>query len=67
MSRKSVLSQCLVDKFGLAPGQADEFVASLFEIIAENLRYDGIVKVKGLGTFKLAETSPRESVDVNTC
>ena len=39
---------------------------SVFEIIGEYLQTDKIVKVKGLGTFKLVTVDSRESVDVNT-
>lgn len=66
MSRINQLSQCLVEKYDLSEQEANEFVTTLFELIRENLLRDNIVKVKGLGTFKLAEMSARESVDVNT-
>ncbi len=46
--------------------EADDFVRDMFKIIRKNLIKDGLVKVKGLGTFKLIETSARESIDVNT-
>ena len=45
---------------------ADDFVRNFFEIIARSVVEDKVVKVKGLGTFKLIEMSERESVDVNT-
>lgn len=66
MSKIKQLSQCLVEKYNLSQHDADVFVAEMFSIIRENLAYDGIVKVKGLGTFKLAEMNARESVNVNT-
>lgn len=66
MSKIKQLSQCLVEKYNLSQHDADTFVAEMFSIIRENLAYDGIVKVKGLGTFKLAEMNARESVNVNT-
>jgi len=66
MSRIHQLSQCLVERFGISEQESAEFVTALFETIRETLLKDKIVKVKGLGTFKLAEMNPRESVDVNT-
>ena len=54
---KKVLIQDLADglvlRRGLPKKDADVFVRSVFEIIGEYLQTDKIVKVKGLGTFKL--------------
>jgi hypothetical protein len=36
------------------------------QVIQEYLEKDGVVKVKGLGTFKLIWNEPRKSVDVST-
>lgn len=66
MSRLKQLSQCLEEKYFLSEQDGEKFVANLFEIIRERLLVDKIVKVKGLGTFKLAEMNARESVNVNT-
>ncbi len=66
MSKLTELSQCLVSKYGLSQAEADNFVKELFNIIREKIEADRQVKVKGLGTFKLAEMNARESVDVNT-
>lgn len=66
MSRIKQLSQCLEEKYLLTEQESEEFVANLFEIIRERLLSDRIVKVKGLGTFKLTEMNARESVNVNT-
>ncbi len=66
MSKLTELSQCLIDKYGLSQPEADNFVKELFNIIREKLESDKQVKVKGLGTFKLAEMNARESVDINT-
>lgn len=67
---KKVLIQDLADglvlRRGLPKKDADVFVRSVFEIIGEYLLTDKIVKVKGLGTFKLVTVDSRESVDVNT-
>ena len=45
---------------------ADSFMHAFVETIEKGLQEDGVVKVKGLGTFKLQEMSDRGSVDVNT-
>lgn len=66
MSRIESLSKCLVERYGLARKDADSFVSEMFAVIRENLEKDRVVKVKGLGTFKLLDVNPRESVDVNT-
>lgn len=56
----------LVDKHSLSPVQADKFVDELFKLVSEVLPSDKIVKIKGLGTFKIIEVQDRESVNVNT-
>lgn len=67
---KKVLLQDLVEglarRMGLPKKDADVFIRSIFEIIEESLHSDKIVKIKGLGTFKLVTVDSRESVDVNT-
>ena len=45
---------------------AELFIASFVDVINDALRDEGIVKIKGLGTFKMMNVSSRESVDVNT-
>lgn len=45
---------------------AEKFVQAVFDLIEEALVREKLVKVKGLGTFKLVDVEPRESVDVNT-
>ena len=42
------------------------FLKELFATISQSLIDGESVKVKGIGTFKLTEVSPRKSVDVNT-
>ena len=60
------LSESLVRRRGMDKEDANVFVRSVFDIIAEYLQADKIIKVKGLGTFKLVTVDSRESVDVNT-
>ena len=45
---------------------AEKFVQSFFDVVEEALVKEKLVKVKGLGTFKLVDVEPRESVDINT-
>ncbi len=60
------LAASFASRAGIRIGTASEFVRNFFEVIAHRVVEDKIVKVKGLGTFKLIEMSERESVDVNT-
>lgn len=56
----------LIDKMGLDRQAAEQFVARMFDVLNDGLRYDKQVKVKGLGTFKVTSVASRKSVDVNT-
>ncbi|MCD8318943.1 MAG: HU family DNA-binding protein, partial [Paraprevotella sp.] len=60
------LADGLVRRKGITKKEAEIFIRSVFDIIGEYLQSDKIVKVKGLGTFKLVTVDSRESVDVNT-
>lgn len=51
---------------GLSREASDNFMHAFVETIEKGLQEDGIVKIKGLGTFKLQEVNDRGSVDVNT-
>ena len=42
------------------------FARVFFETITEGLIENKFVKIKGVGTFKVIDVSPRDSVDVNT-
>ncbi len=69
MSEKITL-QSLSDAFavsnGLTKKLADNFLKQFFDVVQEGLQADGMVKVKGLGTFKLVDIADRESVSVST-
>lgn len=56
----------LATRSGLSREATDNFMHAFVETIEKGLQEDGIVKVKGLGTFKLQEVNDRGSVDVNT-
>ena len=45
---------------------SEAFVRSFFAVIEEGLMHDNVVKVKGLGSFKLMDVEARESVNINT-
>lgn len=60
------MAKAIVSKHGLSQQEAEKFVTALFDIINEGLYRDKIVKVKGLGTFKVIDVRERESVNVNT-
>ena len=60
------LASVLVDRWRLGKKEASMFVNEMFFVIQKSLDEDKIVKVKGLGTFKIIDVDDRESVDVNT-
>ncbi len=56
----------LAGKLGTDPAAVKQALKVLVETIHKGIGDDGIVKVKGLGTFKLTDVEARESIDVNT-
>ena len=68
MSKLNIYDLCsvLVAKNGLDDKESHRFIKAMFDIIQEGLDEDKIVKVKGLGTFKIIEVDDRESINVNT-
>lgn len=60
------IAEELALKSGLSKDAADNFMRAIVDTIEKGLREDNIVKIKGLGTFKLMEVSDRGSIDVNT-
>ena len=66
MSKNLFLIEMLTSKMGLEVVEAETFISVMFKVVNEGLREDKLVKIKGLGTFKLTKVSARESVDVNT-
>lgn len=53
-------------KHGFTVRGAKEFVNSMFSVIQDGLKADGIVKIKGFGTFKIIDIESRKSIDVGT-
>ena len=60
------LAQILAKESQMSQSAAEIFVKAVFDVVTEAVLSDKIVKVKGLGTFKLIGVSDRESVNVNT-
>ena len=66
---KKITTQNLVDTLrqrGWNAQQVEPFVDAFFKSLNDGITRDGIVKVKGLGTFKTIKVADRGSVDVNT-
>ena len=68
MERISIqeIANILIAKNGLKKKDADSFVAAMFDVVKDGLQSDRLVKVKGLGTFKVIDIEPRESVNINS-
>ena len=60
------LAKALAQKKNIPQRNAESFLKEFFDSIAQNVSADKLVKIKGLGTFKLIEVLDRESVNVNT-
>lgn len=68
MAKSSVqdIARYISGKRDIAQKDAEQFVKNFFEIVGDTLQREPLVKVKGLGTFKVVDVKDRESVDVNT-
>ena len=64
MSKLNIYHLCsvLTSKNGLDDKESHRFIKAMFDVIQEGLDEDKIVKVKGLGTFKIIEVDDRESI-----
>ena len=60
------IAKILVEKSGLSQKDANRFASEMFAIIQQHLEEDELVKIKGLGTFKIINVEARESVSVRT-
>lgn len=65
-STLQAIAAVIADRYELKSSDATAFVAAFFDQIREGLAQDKLVKVRGLGTFKLQPVKARESVNVNT-
>ena len=59
-----VLVEALAKKRGMKKSEAERLVSMLFEVIVEGLERDKLVKINGLGTFKLVDVRSRSSVNI---
>ena len=62
----SQLADLLAQAGGMTKAASEQFVKNFFDIISQAVLAEGLVKVKGLGTFKLVQMEDRESVNVNS-
>ena len=60
------LSVGLSQRSGIGKRESETFVRTFFAAITQYLQEDKIVKIKGMGTFKVVEVSGRDSINVNT-
>ena len=60
------IAKVLVEKNGMEPKESMTFTTAMFDLIHDRLNEEGIVKVKGLGTFKMIRVEARESINVRT-
>ena len=61
-----LIADTVAKKHKITVKEAEKFVSAIFDVVNEGLKTDKLVKVKGLGTFKVQSVKPRESVNVNT-
>ncbi len=62
----SDLSALLAKKAEISGAKAENITKAFFDIIIEGLEKDNLVKINGLGTFKVTDVASRGSVNVNT-
>ncbi len=66
MTNLKDIAKHLVEKHELTAADAEYFIAQFIETLQDSVLSEKLVKVKGLGAFKLTPISARESIDVNT-
>ena len=62
----SDFSALLSKNLNISASKAEHFTKAFFDILIEGLESGGIVKINGLGTFKMIDVASRGSVNVNT-
>ena len=60
------LADMLAQKAGISKREAQQFLTDFVETIQDGVNSEKLVKIKGLGTFKVIDVDARESVNVNT-
>lgn len=66
MNNLTDLAALLSAKRDVTKAEAARFITAMFEVARENLDNEGMVKIRGLGTFKVTVVKDRASVDVTT-
>ena len=65
-NKTSDIARALSSRYDITLREATAFINTMVDIINEALQYEKLIKIKGLGTFKLTAVSARESIDVTT-
>lgn len=60
------MASMLAERSGISIEKAQEFLSAVLDTVIDGLGKDKLLKIKGLGTFKVIEVKQRKSVDVNT-
>ena len=60
------LAELLSQQANISKREAQQFLTTMIETIRDGINEDKLVKIKGLGTFKVIDVDARESVNVNT-
>ena len=60
------IARILTQREDIEQSAANSFATEMFAIIQQHLATDHLVKIKGLGTFKIIDVDARESVSVRT-
>lgn len=58
------ISDIFANQYGISKRTTEAFCKSFFDTIVDGLNKDGVVKIAGLGTFKIVEVGSRESINV---
>lgn len=60
------IAKVIAAKYGLKISDSKTFINTFMDLVNEGLQEDGLVKIKGFGTFKIIEVKDRESINVTT-
>lgn len=66
MSSIKDLARIVSDRNDIPVTEAEQFIVEMFNLLKEGLSLDELVKIKGLGTFRVQTIQERKSVNVNT-
>ena len=68
MAKRSItdLAGVIAKQRKLSTKDVEKFISAMFLVVDKGLDADRLVKIKGLGTFKVTSVKPRESINVNT-